>query len=130
MYPGIATIHVEDTVSFERTVPGPPRTVTFLSGAAPPPLFLPMPGGPPGAMVANPAAVAPSGDRVYQGRGVMNSGAMGLLPLPDVFTLTFETPGAFTYQCLLYPFQVGQIVVVEAGAPLPLADQAAVDALA
>ncbi|MCL6650514.1 MAG: hypothetical protein K6U89_19630, partial [Chloroflexi bacterium] len=73
---------------------------------------------------------APSGDRVYRGRGVVNSGAMGLLPIPDVFTLTFETPGEFTYQCLLHPYQVGQIVVVEAGARLPLADQAAVDALA
>ncbi|MCL6650150.1 MAG: hypothetical protein K6U89_17705, partial [Chloroflexi bacterium] len=45
MYPKSLMIHVGDTVSFERTVPGPPHTVTFLSGSAPPPLFLPVPDG-------------------------------------------------------------------------------------
>ncbi|GIW07406.1 MAG: hypothetical protein KatS3mg060_2211 [Dehalococcoidia bacterium] len=119
MFPKSLTIRVGDTVTFERNVPGPPHTVTFLSGAPAPETFIPVPGGPPGAMMGNPEALGPAGGRVYRGQGIANSGAMGLLPIPDVYSLTFDTPGAFTYQCLLHPFQVGTIIVVAPGGALP-----------
>ncbi|MFN8535239.1 MAG: hypothetical protein U0556_17010 [Dehalococcoidia bacterium] len=69
MFPKSLTIRVGDTVSFTRNTPGPPHTVTFLSGAPAPEAFIPVPGAPPGAMMGNPAAVAPAGGRVYSGRG-------------------------------------------------------------
>lgn len=129
MFPKSLTIRVGDTVSFTRNTPGPPHTVTFLSGAPAPEAFIPVPGAPPGAMMGNPAAVAPAGGRVYSGRGIFNSGAMGLLPIPDVYNLTFDTPGSFAYQCLLHPFQMATIVVVGAGSALPQATPAEATAL-
>ena len=46
------------------------HTVTFLSGAAAPPLIVVGSGGP----QLNPAAVAPSGGPTYDGTGIANSG--------------------------------------------------------
>jgi len=131
MLPSKLTVNVGDTVNFVLNQPGAPHTVTFVSGAPEPDLFIPVPGAPPGALQVNPIVAAPTRDTTYDGTGFRNSGIMGLVPnVPTTFTLTFTKAGSFDYFCELHDFQHGNITVVDAGAALPVANQAGVDAAA
>lgn len=131
MLPSKLTINVGDTVNFVLNQPGAPHTVTFVSGAPEPDLFIPIPGAPPGAMRINPVVAAPTTVNTYDGTGFRNSGIMGLAPnSPTTFSLTFTKTGSFEYFCELHDFQHANITVVDAGATLPAPTQAAVDAMA
>jgi plastocyanin len=64
------------------------------------------PSEPPGTM----ASLSPS----LHGNGFWNSGALdkdGASPLPDSASVTFDTPGTYTYFCMIHPFMRGTVTV-------------------
>lgn len=108
---GALNISVGDTVHWSNPV-FTPHTVTFLSGAAEPPVALPVGGN----LAINPAAVLPAGGATYDGTGIANSGFMdvtGQVPGGSEYSLTFTKAGTYTYICLLHADQgmAGTIVV-------------------
>jgi plastocyanin len=137
--PQTITINAGDTIYFENMGF---HTITFLSGAETPKLFIPSPDPamPPAAtppasgasapvLIANPAALFPAGGPSYDGTGVVNSG-VPLDPTAPPFTLTFTTAGEYDYICLVHPkYMTGKVIVQEAGAALPM-EQDGVDAQA
>ncbi len=108
---GPTNIHVGDTVHWTNPV-FTPHTVTFLSGAAPPPIFVPA-----GDTLAPSAQVVlPSGGPTYDGTGIASSGftdVTGQVPGGSSYSLTFTKAGTYTYVCLLHADQgmAGTIVV-------------------
>ena len=104
------------------------HTVTFGIDPRKVPLFVQAGKGPRGPILAfNPQIAFPQvpKDGVYNG-GVASSGIFGLggnyanLPgqvfLKAVFSLTFDTPGTYTYYCLVHaPLMKGTITVLPAG---------------
>jgi plastocyanin len=84
-------------------------------------LFSPLPGtgqsGPPVLGIPG-AAVFPSepGPLTFDGTqhgGFLNLGLLrGYTGLPRAAKVTFTTPGAYNYECLLHTFMKGQVVVV------------------
>ena len=109
--PQSLTVDVGDSITWT-LASGEFHTVTFLSGAAAPPLIIGGPGGP----EFNPAAVAPSGGPTYDGTGLANS---GLLFTGQKYTLGFTQAGTFSFQCLVHAGMNGTIHVQDAGAPYP-----------
>jgi plastocyanin len=83
-----------------------PHSVTFLA----PGQQLPAPG-------SNPALFAPTPPTgPYNGQAFVNSGLQPLPPNPaKPFTMTFSTPGKFSYYCVIHPGMVGQVNVVASG---------------
>jgi plastocyanin len=74
---------------------------------------VPLPGGGPMDFMANPAMVFPTRfpgapQETYSGSGYINSGVMTATPLApdaplfDTLTVTFDTPGTYTYECLIH----------------------------
>lgn len=60
-----------------------------------------------------PSAPASYGPTLH-GNGFWNSGVLDAdsrSPLPSASTVRFDTPGTFTYYCLIHPFMKGQVVV-------------------
>jgi plastocyanin len=126
-WPPHLTIHVGDKVTWKS---GGVlfHTVSFGIDPRKVPLFVPAGTGPQGPILAfNPKIafpIMPKGG-VYSG-GVASSGVFGLggnyanLPgqrfLKAVFSLTFATPGTYTYYCLVHaPSMTGTITVLPAG---------------
>ena len=109
-YPRTITINAGDSVTWTKGAILE-HTVTFLSGAKPPQLFLPQPDK---RLLFNPAAAFPQGGPAYDGTGVVNSGV--LEGMGKSFTVTFTKPGRYTYVCLLHAGMTGTVVVRPAGA--------------
>lgn len=123
-YPHILEVHRGDTVvwTFNHSDIAP-HTITFLNGAATPPLVLPQPqpNGPP-LLAFNPAAVLPqNADKPLTNQGIFNSGLID--PAIPGSSLTFslkigDVPGvlpALKYLCLLHDDagMTGMLVVVD-----------------
>lgn len=96
--PHDVSVNVGDKITWT-VATGEFHTVTFLSGAAPPPLIAIGPNGPD----INPVAGAPSrtqpGTDTYAGSGFFNS---GLLVQGQSYTIGFGQTGDFSYQCLVH----------------------------
>lgn len=111
--PHDVSVNVGDTITWT-VATGEFHTVTFLSGAAPPPLIAIGPNGPD----INPAAGFPSrtlpGIDTYPGSGIFNS---GLLNEGDKYTLGFGKAGDFLYQCLVHSEMKSVVHVHSAGTP-------------
>jgi plastocyanin len=103
-YPDTITIDVGDSITW--TVQGDAHTVTFLSGAPPPPRLSPQGG-------------RSAGGTAYDGTGFVNSGRVRPIPGQNTYTLTFTTAGTFAYVCLLHPGMAGTVAVQPAGTPYP-----------
>jgi len=102
--PRTLTVRRGDLVVWVNADPLEVHTVTFTSGAAPPPFFEVRP-GPAGAMgpplLVIPADVAgPAGGPVYTGQGYANS---GLVTPGNGWALTIDAPaGSYEYVCLIH----------------------------
>lgn len=88
------------------------HTVTFLSGAAAPPLVIGTPNGPD----INPVVAAPSGGPSYDGTGFSNS---GLLFQGQQYTLGFSKAGHYSFLCLVHAGMTGTVDVRDAGTAYP-----------
>jgi plastocyanin len=111
--PGTMTIHAGDTVTWTMRALYA-HTVTFLSGSPPPPLAVPQKDG---RLLLAPEIAFPRGGPAYSGRGVASSGVLD--GKDKRYTLTFTTPGRYSYLCLLHPGQAGTVVVLPPGRRLP-----------
>jgi plastocyanin len=135
-FPESVHIRVGDTVTWKINS-DEPHTATFLSGGAPPPDPIPVPGGAPTDVMLNPATFfssrAPDAPvETYSGIDFRNSGILSngkVVPPNESYSLTFDTPGAYQYHCLLHPGMVGE-VVVEAAHAVDLPTQGDIDAQA
>lgn len=136
-FPGITKIHVGDSVSW--SINGF-HTVSILpAGSAPPPLIVPAPAilitgkldaagapmwfnGQPNQTI-NPAVAAPSGGKVYAGKGFLNSGLPAGNTAPPPFVVKFTKTGTFTFHCLVHPGMQGVVKVLPKGRSVPTAVQ-------
>jgi len=109
--PRSLTVDVGDSITWTVNS-GEFHTVTFLSGAAAPPLITVGPSGP----EFNPAAVAPSGGPTYDGTGIANS---GLLFSGQKYSLGFSQAGTYHFLCLVHAGMNGTVNVQAAGAAYP-----------
>jgi plastocyanin len=119
-FPQSVRIRAGDTVTW-KIGSDEPHTATFLSGEPFPPDPVPIPGGGPGDIMLNPVSFFPSRApdaevEVYSGDGYRNSGFLStgkVVPPNESYSLTFDTPGTYLYNCLLHPTMTGEIVVEE-----------------
>jgi plastocyanin len=99
------TVKVGDTVRWVMQDPDEIHTVTFAGTEQAPDFLLmePQPQGPP-KVYYNPKAVIPAGGVEHRGNGFYNSGILLAVnpPGPTEYTLTFTTPGRFTYWCTVH----------------------------
>jgi plastocyanin len=134
--PASVKVRVGDTVTW-KIGSDEPHSATFLSGAPFPPDPVPMPNGGPGDIMLNPESFfstrAPDAPvESYDGTGYRNSGFLSngkVVPPNESYSLTFDTPGTYLYNCLLHPTMVGE-VIVEAADATDIPTQADVDAQA
>jgi plastocyanin len=140
-FPKEITVNAGDSIFWEFAPMGMPgfHTVTFLSGAEVPPIFVPdmvngtpvaSPEGPPRLLV-NPAIAFPDGRTEYDGTGTVNSG-LDVLRTPDQppYMLKFTKAGSYDYQCAVHGIVMkAKVTVQEAGAALPT-DVAGYEAMA
>ena len=114
-FPATLHIHAGDTVLWQQNT-HEIHTVTFLAGTDVPALLVPAPAPfPPGSLMLNPQAAFPTipPGGIYDGT-YANSGIMSTDPgQPTQFSLTFPTPGTFTYFCLVHGVMMSGTVVVE-----------------
>ncbi len=102
-YPNAITIHAGDTISWTNST-SIPHTVSI-----PPVGQMPPPGAP------NPAQ---AGANVFDGSAYISS---GFITKGKSYVVQFTHPGAYAYYCIVHrPEMSGTIVVVPAGAPLPM----------
>ena len=130
-FPKDVTVNVGDSIFWQFAPMGMPgfHTVTFLSGAEVPPLFVPdmvdgtpvaSPEGPP-RLLLNPAFAFPDGRTDYDGTGTANSG-LDVLRTPEEppYMLRFTAAGTYEYQCAVHGLVMkGSVTVQEAGSDLP-----------
>jgi plastocyanin len=109
--PNDISVNVGDSITWTLRS-GEFHTVTFLSGAEPPPLITFGPGGP----EFNPAVVVPSGGPDYNGTGIANS---GLLVKGNQWTLGFTQAGSYPFLCLVHAGMAGTVHVRDAGTKYP-----------
>lgn len=119
--PSTLRIHPGDAVTWTWTKVGTPHTVTFSPNGEPPALIVPVPDEP-GSLMLNPRAAFPSEvPSTFDGQGFVNSGE--ITPGPQdpekTFSLTFSTPGTYSYVCLFHPGMGGTVVVEPAEVPVP-----------
>jgi plastocyanin len=95
-----------------------PHSVTFLA----PGQTLPEPGSDPSLFLPTPAT-GPIDGTSFVNSGLLPLGTARVQPL----TLEFDTPGTYSYFCVIHPQMVGQVEVVESGGDTPkeVADRAA-----
>jgi plastocyanin len=135
-FPQSVHIRAGDTVTW-KIGSDEPHTATFLSGAPFPPDPVPIPGGGPTDIMLNPvgafASRAPDAPvETYSGTDYRNSGLLSngkVVPPNESYSLSFDTPGTYKYNCLIHPAMVGE-VVVEAATATDLPAQADIDAQA
>jgi plastocyanin len=97
--PAVINIKTGQTVTWKVASPGEAHTVTFESPFK----------SPEDAGVFTPGGMK-SGGRYAA--GFAHSGLMGAQPFPtDTFSLTFTKAGTYTYNCVLHPGMIGQVVV-------------------
>jgi plastocyanin len=116
--PTTLTINEGDTVVWKHNAFV--HTVSFLSGAQPPPPVVPDGN----QIINNPVVDNPAGGPTYDGTGYANSGFMPVAA--QSLALTFTKAGTYGYVCLLHPGMAGQVVVQAAGSAYPMT-QAQVD---
>lgn len=128
-FPQILRVRAGDTVTWKLNT-DEIHTVSFVRGTpAEEQLFgVPLPGGAAGELMVNPRVAFPTrmpGAPVetYSGEGFVSSGILSNeAPAPDAppndtFALTFDTPGTYTYICLVHEeYMTGTVVVEEATA--------------
>lgn len=118
-FPEVLNIHIGDTVVWTWATTFAPHTVTFPSGAEPPPPLIPGPD--PGSLQAGPGffpiGVGPDNSGTYDGTQVANSGVPADPTIPP-FQLTFTAPGIYPYICLFHPGMHGTITVLPSDASL------------
>jgi plastocyanin len=134
-FPETIRVRLGDTVTWKVSTDEEFHTVTFLSGAKPPEFLLPVPGGGPGELMANPQVAFPTRHpgapvETYGGMGYVNSGVLSKNPQApdappnDTFSLTFTRVGIYDYyDFLFFPFVKGRVEVVPAGADVPTQSQ-------
>jgi plastocyanin len=138
-FPGEITINAGDSIWFDFGMGGF-HTVSFLSGAAVPPIFIPDPeAATPAAgelpkLVLNPQIVFPQGDS-YDGTGYVNSGIDVFRDPTQPYVLKFTAAGTYDYLCVIHSSVMkAKVVVQEAGAAAPHTqaeyDQTAADEIA
>lgn len=119
-FPNPLTINAGDTVVWRFAGF---HTVTFNGNEPPLPLLGPGPN--PGELALGPAffPAGPQGSNAtYDGTGIASSGTPpegGPQDQPFTYTLTFTKPGLYGYVCTLHPGMRGEVLVQQAGAPLP-----------
>lgn len=117
-FPGSVRIRAGDTVTWQ-IASDEPHTATFLSGEPFPPDPVPVPGGGPTDIMINPVGFFPTRApdapvETYDGTGYRNSGFLSngkVTPPQGPYSLTFDTPGVYQYNCLLHPDMIGAVVV-------------------
>ena len=96
------------------------HTVSFLGQEARPDLAIP---NGQGGIMGNPKVLAPSDPpgsvQTYDGSTFRNSGIMVPGAPTSPYTLSFPTPGVYTYFCLVHSQMIGTVEVQQKGAPLP-----------
>jgi plastocyanin len=85
------------------------HNVLFTGQPTPPDFIQP---GPDGVFI-NPEVGLPQGGATYDGTGVVGS---GILNKGQTWSLTFTTPGTYTYFCAIHPGMIGSIQVQSGGA--------------
>ena len=99
------TVKAGDTVRWVMKDPDEIHTVTFAGTGEIPPFIVPQPAsqGPP-TLYYNPKVLAPAGGKSHTGNTFYNSGIMFPVnpPGPTEYSLTFTTPGTFTYWCVVH----------------------------
>jgi len=118
-FPGEITINEGDAIWFDFGMGGF-HTVSFLSGAEPPPLWIPDPdeatpaaGGEPKLLI-NPAVQFESGNGQYDGTGYVNSGIDVFRDPTQPYVLTFTTAGNYDYECIIHRTVMYANVIVQA----------------
>ena len=143
-FPTSVRVRAGDSVTFRINSDFEPHTVSFSQGVPPGPNWaqspvlppggliptfpVPLPGGAPNELMLNPAIAFPTRfpgapQETYSGNGYVNSGVMTAFPLApdaplfDTFTATFDTPGTYTYTCLIHSDRMwGTVEVLPADA--------------
>ena len=125
-FPSNVEISAGDVVTWDWVNGGDtPHTVTFLSGAEAPEYLLvehkvfadgSLNVRDPPTIALNAEVFEPSGGDTYSGSGLFNSGVLfgelGPPGHPTTYSLRFDTPGAYNYQCLMHgPVMSGTITV-------------------
>lgn len=106
LLPKELSIKAGDTVKWVHRAPGEPHTVTFVGSDTQPPedtLVEPEQNGPP-KIIQNNLTFLPQGGNTFSGKGLVNSGWLGIPPLnlPMEWSCTFDTPGEYIYYCALH----------------------------
>jgi plastocyanin len=120
------------------TPPGPLTSNLFAApGEVLPAANVPVPGRP-GDRMNNPARGFPNVESgaTYSGNTFVSSGRLQRdrdwqgVPVPDSFSLTFDTPGTYAYLCLVHPEGMFGTVEVVASSAADIPSQAEIDAVA
>lgn len=133
-FPDNVEISAGDTVTWDWVNGGDtPHTVTFLSGAEAPEYLLvehkvfadgSLNVRDPPTIALNAEVFEPSGGDTYSGSGIVNSGVLfgelGPPGRPTTYSLRFDTPGAYTYQCLMHGPVMSGTITVTGPPPAPL----------
>ena len=133
-FPDSIEVSAGDTVTWDWVSGGDtPHTVTFLSGAEAPEYLLvehkvfadgSLNVRDPPTIALNAEVFEPSGGDTYSGSGVFNSGVLfgelGPPGRPTTYSLRFDTPGAYTYQCLMHGPVMSGTIMVTGPPPAPL----------
>jgi plastocyanin len=121
-FPGTVTIHVGDTVHWQRNA-NEIHTVTFLAGTPLPPFNVPAPSGLPSPTMRNPkiANTTVPANGQYDGTSFVTSGIMGPdQGQPQSLDLTFTTSGTYHYICAVHGIKMSaKINVVDNHVEIP-----------
>lgn len=104
-YPEVMTIDAGNTITFSLGKGAEPHYVVFQDGAP--------------ASAMTPIALLAPGQKYGNGTVAPNSVNGAFLVPTYQYTLTFSTPGVYTYYCDIHGGQEGVIVVQPSGAALP-----------
>ena len=121
-FPEVLQVRAGDTVTWELNS-DEIHTVSFVHGIPLEELTFAVPGRTEGELLVNPRVAFPTRMpdapvETYSGEGFVSSGVLSKQPpAPDAppndsFALTFDTPGTYTYVCLVHEeFMMGTVVV-------------------
>jgi plastocyanin len=103
--PAELEIKVGDTVRWVHRAPGEPHTISFIGAgeATPEDVIVEQFADGSPKFVQSPLTFFPQGGDVWHGTGWVNSGFLGYIPgQPAEYSLSFDTPGDYTYFCVLH----------------------------